>query len=42
LVAVSAETSVRLKIAELTMSGLVLTGLALAIGVAASRLVELL
>lgn len=42
LVAVAAETSVKLKIAELVVSGLVLTGLALAIGAAASRVVELL
>ena len=42
LVAVSAEISVRRKIAELVISGLVLTGIALAIGLAASKLVELL
>ena len=42
LVAVSAEVSVRQKIVELIISGLVLTGIALAIGMAASRLVGLL
>lgn len=42
LVAVSAEISVKQKIAEFIISGLTLTGIALAIGIAASRLVELL
>ena len=42
LVAVSAEISVTQKMAEFIISGLVLTGIALAIGMAASRLVGLL
>jgi len=42
LVGVSAEISVRLKIAELIISGLSLTGIAWAIGVAASRFIEFL